>query len=369
MKVVLAFDKFKGSATARQLIDAVRDSLGTVEGLELACVPVADGGDGTVDVLAAACRGEWVTVPAMGPLLQMAPVTASYFMCDDGTALIEVAAASGLALLPVEVRDVMRATTLGTGLLMRDAMERGSCNIVLGLGGSATCDAAMGILCALGAEFLDADRHHLYPSGQSLEQIAHIETLGIPQTVRDCHFTLLTDVDNPLCGERGSARIYAPQKGASPEQVELLERGMLHVADIVGRDIADRAGCGAAGGIPALMMHLLDCELQPGAPYVLEHNGFVEALDGADLVITGEGRLDRQTLMGKGPGRVIQLARERGIPVAAVCGAIASGFDPVAAGLADAVAVSDGLPQDMAMDTDGTLMRVTNAVTAMVTGR
>ena len=264
MNVLLAFDKFKGSATARQLNEAARQALEAIEGLSVVCVPVADGGDGTVEVLAASCPGQWVTVPVMGPLLQRDPVMASYFLCEDGTALIEVAAASGLALLPDDARDVMRATTLGTGLLMRDAMERGSRNIVLGLGGSATCDAAMGIMCALGAEFLDADGHHLYPSGESLEKIAHIETFGIPQTVRDCRFTLLTDVDNPLCGERGSARIYAPQKGASPQQVEQLERGMLHVADLVGADIADRAGCGAAGGIPALMMHLLDCELLPG---------------------------------------------------------------------------------------------------------
>lgn len=369
MKVVLAFDKFKGSATARQLMDAVRESLDSIEGLDVACVPVADGGDGTVEVLAATCRGQWVTVPTMGPLLQQAPVNASYFLCDDGTALVEVAAASGLALLPEDARDVMRATTLGTGMLMRDAMERGSRHIVLGLGGSATCDAAMGILCALGAEFLDADGHHLYPSGETLEHITHIETFGIPKTVQECRFTLLTDVDNPLCGDRGSARIYAPQKGASPEQVEQLERGMLHVADLVGAEIADRAGCGAAGGIPALMMHLLDCQLLPGAPYVLHHNGFAEALDGADLVITGEGKLDRQTLMGKGPGLVIAMARERGIPVKAVCGSIESGFDADEAGLAAAVAVSDGLPHDMAMDTDGTLMRVAAAVAAMVTAR
>ncbi len=366
MNVLLAFDKFKGSATARQLNEAARQALEAIEGVSVSCVPVADGGDGTVDVLAAACQGQWVTVPTMGPLLQRAPVTASYFLCDDGTALIEVAAASGLALLPDDAHDVMHATTLGTGMLMRDAMERGSRNIVLGLGGSATCDAAMGILCALGAEFLDADGHHLYPSGESLEKIAHIETFGIPQTVRDCRFTLLTDVDNPLCGERGSARIYAPQKGASPEQVEQLERGMLHIADLVGDDIANRAGCGAAGGIPALMMHLLDCELQPGAPYVLEHNGFAEALDDADLVITGEGRMDSQSLMGKGPGRVIEMALAHGVPVKAVCGVIDAAFDPIAAGLADAVAVSDGLPHDMAMDTDGTLMRVAAAVTRMI---
>lgn len=199
-----------------------------------------------------------------------------------------------------------------------------------------------------------------------MEKIARIETFGIPQSVRDCRFTLVTDVDNPLCGERGSAYVYAPQKGASPAQVGQLDRGLAHVATLVGKEIADRAGCGAAGGIPALMMHLLDCELLPGGPYILEQNGMNEALDGADLVITGEGRLDDQTLMGKGPGCVIAMARECGVPVAAVCGTIAPGFDGKAAGLEVAVAVSDGLPLDEAMDHDGTLMRVAMAVKQLV---
>lgn len=366
MKVVLAFDKFKGSATAQQLNEAAQDSLCGFDGIKTVSVPVADGGDGTTRVLAASSKGQWVTAPTMGPLLQRAPVTARYFLCDDGTALIEVAAASGLALLPEDARDVVRATTFGTGLLMRDAMERGASSIELGLGGSATCDAAMGILCALGAEFLDADGHHLYPSGESLEKIDYIETTGIPQTVKKCKFTLLTDVDNPLCGERGTAQVFAPQKGASTEQVEQLERGMVHVASIVGDEIASKAGCGAAGGIPALMMHLLDCELLPGAPYVLAQNGLADALEGADLVITGEGRLDSQTLMGKGPGCVIRMAQERGIPVVALCGAIAPDFDPVAAGLTRAIAVSDGLPLDEAMDTGSTLMRVSQAVCRVV---
>ena len=366
MKVVLAFDKFKGSATSRQLNEAAQDSLCGLDDVTAVSVPVADGGDGTVEVLSTSLQGQWITVPTMGPLLQQAPVMARYFLCDDGTALIEVAAASGLALLPPDALDVMHASTLGTGLLMRDAMEHGATHIVVGLGGSATCDAAMGILCALGAEFLDAEGHHLYPSGESLERIAHIETLGIPQTVRDCNFTLLTDVDNLLCGERGTARIFAPQKGASPEQVELLEQGMLHVASLVGDDIACKAGCGAAGGIPALMMYLLDCELLPGAPFVLKHNGLFEALDGADLVITGEGRLDNQTLMGKGPGCVIKMAHERGIPVAAVCGIIAPDFDATAAGLKSAVAVSEGLPLDEAMDPESTLHRVSQTVLSLL---
>ena len=366
MKVVLAFDKFKGSATSQQLNGAAQDVLCGLDGVRAVSVPVADGGDGTTVVLAEGRQGEWIDMMAVAPLMQLPPVNARYFLCNDGTALIEVAAASGLALVPDDARDVMRATTLGTGLMMHDAMERGSRHIVLGLGGSATCDAAMGIMCALGAEFLDADGRHLYPCGESLERIARIETLGIPPTVLDCRFTLVTDVDNPLCGERGSAYVYAPQKGASPAQVEQLDRGLAHVATLVGKEIADRAGCGAAGGIPALMMHLLDCELLPGGPYILEHNGMKEALDGADLVITGEGRLDDQTLMGKGPGCVIDMARERGVPVAAVCGTIAPGFDANAAGLETAVAVSDGLPLDEAMDHDGTLMRVAIAVKQLV---
>ena len=369
MKVVLAFDKFKGSVTSQQLNEAVQEHLRGLDDVTTVCVPVADGGDGTTAVLAARRCGQWVTVPTMGPLLQQAPVNASYFLTDDCVALIEVAAASGLAMLSPGKRDVMRATTLGTGMLMRDAMERGSRDIVLGLGGSATCDAAMGILCAMGTEFLDADGHHLYPGGESLGQISHIEVRGIPSTVHDCRFTLLTDVDNPLCGKRGTACIFAPQKGASPEQVELLERGMKHIAALVGQEIAERPGCGAAGGIPALMLHLLDCRLLPGAPYVLASNGLEAALDGADLVVTGEGSLDAQTLMGKGPGCVIKMARERGIPVAAVCGAIDPEFDPEAAGLCAAVAVSDGLPLDEAMDPAGTLQRVSRHVESLVTGR
>ena len=366
MKVVLAFDKFKGSATAQQLNEAAQQSLCGLDHVTATCVPVADGGDGTTAALAATRYGQWIPMDAPAPLLHLNPVHASYFLCDDGTALIETAAASGLALVPPGDRDVMHATTLGTGLMMRDAMERGSRHIVLGLGGSATCDAGMGIMSALGAEFLDRHDHYLFPCGASLEHIVRIEVRGIPAEVHDTRFTLLTDVDNPLCGERGSARIYAPQKGASPAQVEQLERGLAHVADIVGEGIANRPGCGAAGGIPSLMMHLLACELLPGGPYILEHNGMAEALDGADLVITGEGRLDDQTLMGKGPGCVISMARQRGIPVAAVCGAIAPGFDSAAAGLTAAIAVSDGLTPDEAMDTSGTLMRVAMAVKKLV---
>ena len=362
MKVVLAFDKFKGSATAQQLNEAAQESLRGLDCVTTATVPIADGGDGTTTVLASSCQGQWTAINAPAPLLHLNPVNASYFITDDGTALIETAAASGLALIPPDSRDVMRATTLGTGLLMRDAMERGCRHIVLGLGGSATCDAGMGILSALGAEFLDHEGHYLFPSGASLEHIGHIETRGIPQEVHDTRFTLLTDVDNPLCGPRGTAAVYAPQKGGSQQQVEQLERGMQHVAAIVGHDIACMAGCGAAGGIPALMMHLLSCELLPGAPYVLEHSGLPDILTDADLVITGEGCLDRQTLMGKAPGHVIAMAHERGIDVAAVCGIIAPDFDPEQAGLLSTIAVSEGIPFESAMNTNDTLQRVANAV-------
>ena len=366
MKVVLAFDKFKGSATAQQLNEAAQEGLCGLDDVITACVPIADGGDGTTAVLASTRPGQWVTINVPAPLLHLNPVNADYYCCDDGTAIIEVAAASGLALVPEDARDVMRATTLGTGLMIRDAMERGCRHIVLGLGGSATCDAGMGIISALGAEFLDQEGHYLYPSGASLERIAHIETRGIPHEVNDSHFTLLTDVDNPLHGPRGSAITYAPQKGATPQKAELLDRGLAHVAGIVGDGIANLEGCGAAGGIPSLMMHLLDCELRPGAPYVLDCCGLDNALDGADLVITGEGRLDRQTFMGKGPGQVITRALSRGIPVIAVCGIISPDVDPAAAGLRAAIAVSEGLPPLVAMDNAGTLHSVATTVRDLV---
>jgi glycerate kinase len=366
MKIVLAFDKFKGSATSQQLNYAVQQALSDYEGLSVISVPLADGGDGTTAVLASNMQGEWQSMSVPGPLISLPPVNASYFLGDDGTAVIEVAAASGLVLVPNELRDPFRMSTLGTGLLMRDAMERGSRHIVLGMGGSATCDAAMGILCALGVEFFDANGRHLFPCGANLKEIDHIETAGIPHEVKACKFTLLADVDNPLCGERGTAHVYAPQKGADPEQVRQLELGMCHVAEIVGETIATTPGCGAAGGIPSLMMHLLDCELLAGAPYVLDHNGMNDAVMHADLIITGEGRLDRQTMMGKGPGCVINMAHELGIPVAVICGAIEEDFDPKEAGLLTAVGVSDGLPLEEAMDSTSTIKRVSIAAQQIV---
>ncbi len=367
MNVVLAFDKFKGCATSQQLNEAARQALSdTFPSVKVDCVPVADGGDGTVEVLAATRQGQWLMMQAPGPLLQLPPVNARYYLCEDGTAFIEVAAASGLALVPDQARDVIRATTLGTGLLMRDAMEHGSQHIVLGLGGSATCDAGMGIMSALGAEFTDSDGHYLYPCGESLEIIRHIETRGIPQEVLDCRFTLLTDVDNPLCGKNGTASVYSPQKGASAQQVEQLERGMQHIAAIIGENCASQAGCGAAGGIPALMSHLLDCQLLAGAPYILAENGLDQALEHADLVITGEGRLDRQTMMGKGPGQVIQMAQRLGVPVAAICGLVDKDFDVPAAGLKSVMAVSDGLPLEEAISPVGTLARVATAATSLI---
>jgi glycerate kinase len=367
MKVVLAFDKFKGSATASDLNESAHLALHDCDGLNVTCVPVADGGDGTTEVLASACKGVRVTIPTVPPLINLPPVEASYFLCDDGTALIEVAAASGMSLVPDELRDIFRLNTFGTGLLIRDAMERGSRHIVLGLGGSATCDAAMGIMCALGAEFFNAEGRLLFPCGGNLQEIDHIGTEGIPHEVLESRFTLLADVDNPLCGELGTAKIFGPQKGADPEQVRQLECGMCRIADIIGEEIATAPGCGAAGGIPSLMLHLLNCELLEGAPYVLARNGLSEVLTGADLVITGEGQLDRQTMMGKGPGCVAKMAQQRGVPVAAVCGKIAQGFDPREAGFYAAVAVSEGLPEAEAMAPDGTRSRVAAAVRDIVT--
>jgi len=360
MKLVVAFDKFKGSATAQQLNQAAAQAARLIDNVHVVEMPVADGGDGTTAALANNTAGQWFQATVNGPLHTCPPVNATYFVTQDNTAIIEVASANGLALLADKERDVMHTSTWGTGMLIADAIERGCRHVVLGLGGSASCDGGMGLMAALGVEFIDVNGHLLPPCGSSLEHIADIDTSGIQTSVLDTHFSLLADVNNPLCGGNGAAATYAPQKGASTQQVEQLERGLRHVANIVGEHIANAAGCGAAGGIPSLMLHTLSCELVPGARYVLEHNGMEAALNDADMVITGEGRLDATSLMGKATGTVLEMAHS--IPVVAICGSVDSTFLAAQSGFERIIDLGHGLHHDVAMETQGTLNRVQQAV-------
>lgn len=331
MKIVIAIDSFKGSATSAELSKYASDALRDLNpDIEVVGVPVSDGGEGTVESIAATpgIATEWRSAEVSAPLLTLDAVNSRYVVLNDGrTAVMEMASASGLPLVPPDKRDVMQASTLGTGQMIADAISRGCREIILGLGGSATNDAGTGILAALGFEFLDNQGRLVFPCGGNLGKIAAIDDSGVSDEVRRTRFTLLCDVDNPLCGPRGSTAIYSPQKGATPEQVEQLEAGMRSFSRLMPDGVADRPGAGAAGGIGAGMMAFLDAQLKPGITTILQTIGFDHMVSEADLVITGEGRIDRQTMMGKAPAGILEVAKQHHVPTVAVCGAIADDCD------------------------------------------
>lgn len=343
-KIVVACDSFKGCLASGEVAQAVTEALHRRDHtLEVVAVPVADGGEGTVEALVAAERQpvEWVSCLVDAPLPELPQVAARYAIVADGsTAYMELAQASGLPLVPVGRRDVMRASTLGTGQMILDAVERGCSHLVMGLGGSATCDGGMGLLAALGVEWIDAAGHELYPCAASLGRVAEIDCGGLRDDVASTRITLLTDVSIPLCGTNGAVRMFSQQKGALPQQVEILEQGMCHFARFLG-DSVGHPGAGAAGGVAAGMTAMLPrCQIVPGAPYVLGHAHLETLLAGADLVITGEGHIDGQTTMGKVPQAVAAIARRQGVPVLALCGGVDATVDAAALGFARIVAVS-----------------------------
>ena len=338
--MVVACDSFKGCLSSREIALTVAEAIQEIDPtITVDAVPVADGGEGTVEALVAACDQpvQWVSCMVDAPLQQLPQVEAHYAIDADGhTAYMEMAQANGLTLVPMEQRDIMHANSLGTGLMMLDAVERGCTHIVMGLGGSATCDGGMGVLAALGLEFLDNQSHLLYPCADNLNKIFEIDCHGLRDDVFRTRITLVTDVDNPLCGPRGAARVFAPQKGASPQQVEQLELGMAHYASIIGNS-AHNPGAGAAGGIAAgLTAFLPHCNIVHGAHYILGKIRLANRIADADLVITGEGRIDGSTSMGKTPQAVAIIARKCGVPVVALCGDVAAntntsvlGFDRI----------------------------------------
>lgn len=348
-KIVVACDSFKGCLSAAEVSTAVADALKKICGASCQVVvkPVADGGEGTTDALAAGCQKpvQWVTCMVDAPLPELPQIEAQYAIDSDGTtAYMELAQASGLPLVPRECRDVMRSSTLGTGQMMLDAVERGCTHLVMGLGGSATCDGGMGVLAALGVEFVDSLGHELMPCAANLGHVAEIDCRGLRDDMARTRVTLVTDVTNPLCGPLGAARVFAPQKGATPHQVELIECGMRHYAKLLG-DSSLLPGAGAAGGVAAALTAMLPrCTITAGATFVIEHIGLADAVRDADLVITGEGHIDRQTAMGKAPQAVAELARSMGVPVVAVCGAAADDVDARSLGFERIVPIT---PPDM----------------------
>ncbi|HKS48616.1 MAG TPA: glycerate kinase [Amycolatopsis sp.] len=318
-RVVIAPDKFKGSLPADEVAEAIAAGLRRVApAIEVLECPIADGGDGTV---AAAVAAGFAHVPAVATGPTGERVETGYARRGD-TAVVELAAVSGLSRLPAGKLAPLTASTLGVGELIGKALDDGCSHVVLGLGGSASTDGGAGLVRGLGARLLDAEGNELPPGGAALLDLRRLDVTGL----RKADTVVASDVDNPLLGEHGAAAVYGPQKGATAADVELLDHALRHFADVVraelGVDLAGAPGAGAAGGAGFAALAILGATFRPGIDVVLELTGFEDKLAGADLVITGEGSFDEQTLRGKGPAGIASAAKARGIPVVAVAGRV-----------------------------------------------
>ena len=328
MKIVLAPQSLKGSLDAPAVAEAMAAGVASVfPQAEIVICPVADGGEGTVHALVAASGGRMEHARVSGPLGE--PVLAEYgILGGTRTAVIEMAAASGLPLVPPALRDPRRTSTYGTGEVMRAALDAGCERLLIGIGGSATNDGGAGMAQALGAHVLDGDGHELPPGGAALARLARIDTNELDQRLRRVQVQVACDVTNPLYGPEGASAVYGPQKGASPAVVQELDGALRHYAEVIrrdlGRDVAQVPGAGAAGGLGAGLLAFTGATLVPGARMVLDALDFAAKVAGAALVLTAEGRLDAQTAYGKAPGAVAAAARQAGAHVIALAGSIES---------------------------------------------
>lgn len=328
MKIVIAPDSFKESLSALEAASAIEAGFREIfPDAQYVKVPVADGGEGTVEAMIAATDGRLVKLPATGPLGR--PVEAFYGLTgDESTAVIEMAAASGLELVAPAERDPLSATSRGTGELIRAALDAGARRFILGVGGSATNDGGAGMLQALGVGLLDAQGEQLAPGGGALARLARIDLSRIDPRIADCVFEVACDVSNPLVGPKGASAVFGPQKGATPEMVRQLDANLRHYAGVIARDleqdVAEVPGAGAGGGIAAAMLVFLKGRLRPGSEIVADAVGLDEKVADTDLVVTGEGRIDGQTVNGKTPIGVARVAGRHGKPVIAIGGCLAN---------------------------------------------
>jgi glycerate kinase len=325
MKILIAPDKFKGTLTATDICTIVAAELkeNLPPGYSIKSFPLADGGDGTADVLQHHLGGKSVELVVRDPLMQ--PMLSTYLIAKDGkTAFIEMARASGLVLLAPEKRNPLQTTTYGTGELIRDAMAKGVRRIYLGVGGSATNDGGAGALAALGVQFRDKSGKSFIPTGGTLSQIAEVDLSEVENEIQKLQISVLCDVTNPFTGKQGSAHVFAPQKGADEVMVGVLEEGMSNFGDLIrertGIDLNKVSGAGAAGGLAGGLHAFLGAALRSGIRAIMELTRFEDTLRWADLVITGEGKLDEQSLKGKLVMGVLEQAQNLGKPVVIICG-------------------------------------------------
>ena len=353
MKIVIAPDSFKGSLTALQVAEAIEVGLRRMfTDAAIEKIPMADGGEGTVQSLVDATGGQILTAQVLDPLGNS--INAQYGVLGDGvTAVIEMAAASGLTLVPLDKRDPRVTTTYGTGELIRVALAHGCRKLIIGIGGSATNDGGAGMAQALGAKLLTASGEQIEPGGGSLATLNSIDLSELDPGIAETETVVACDVNNPLTGKQGASHVYGPQKGATPEMIRVLDANLVHFDKIVQRDLSKSVGnvpgAGAAGGLGAGLMAFLDASLKSGIDIVTEATQLSKRFAGADLVITGEGQINFQTVFGKTPVGVAKVAKTHNIPVIAIAGSIADNSDGVYDAGIDAMI--DIVPEPMSLET------------------
>ncbi|WP_213950583.1 glycerate kinase [Tepidanaerobacter syntrophicus] len=334
MKVIIAPDSFKGSLSSIQAAEAIergikKAALAYSENVEVAKVPMADGGEGTVEAIISAVGGKIIPTKALDPLGR--PIDSFFGVLPDNTAVIEMAAASGLNFLKEEERNPLKTTSYGTGQLIKAALDMGCENIIIGIGGSATNDGGVGMAQAIGVEFLDKEGKQIGFGGGELSKIYKIDISNLDGRVKNAKFTIASDVKNPLCGPEGASAIYGPQKGATPEMIEILDKNLDHLAKIIkrdlGKDIKDLPGAGAAGGLGAALMAFLGAEFRLGIDLIIELVKLEDKMAESDIVVTGEGMTDYQTLYGKVPLGIARVAKKHNKPVICISGSLGEGYE------------------------------------------
>lgn len=355
MKFLFASDSFKGTLSSDQTIELLTKAAEEVFGsCETSGVPVADGGEGTTDAVVKARNGEIITVPVHGPLMEMEQ--GFYGRLSGSEAILEMAAASGLPMVPEEKRNPLNTTTYGTGELLKAALDAGYTEIAIAIGGSATNDGGMGFASALGIRFLDQDGNVLEGRGEDLEKVAHIDMSGLDPAVKKAHFTVMCDVTNPLCGPDGATYTFGKQKGGTPEILDRLEKGMQNYRDVIIREFGinpdEIQGSGAAGGLGTALKVFLHAEMKSGIETVLDLIDFDARLEGVDLVVTGEGRTDWQSCFGKVMQGVGDRSAKHQVPVAALCGGLGRDYEKIYAhGICSIMTTVDGpMPLKEALD-------------------
>lgn len=331
MKIIIAPDSFKGSLSSMEAANSIERGIKKVnEDIEVVKVPMADGGEGTVEALIHCTEGSLEYIKVKDPLYR--EVNSYYGILGDGaTAIIEMAAASGLPLLKEEERNPLLTTTYGTGQLILHALDKGCRNFIIGIGGSATNDGGAGMLTALGAKLLDKSGSEIRLGGAALSDLHKINLESFDKRIYESNFIIACDVDNPLCGERGASAVFAPQKGADKAMVQTLDNNLYHYAQVVketiNKDVVDIPGAGAAGGLGAAFFGFFNGKMERGIDVIIKLSNLEEKIIKADLVITGEGAMDFQTGFGKTPFGIAKLCEKHSVPVIGICGSLGEGYE------------------------------------------